>query len=90
MIENVLKTLAKSVLVPLGLTAAASTTDAVIQKKKFGSRTTTLLFSNEESNDIIKIIKSLDGFRLLIKGVTETVEDEVKKNKKTKRSIFRI
>ena len=37
LMKNVLKTLAKSVLIPLGLSAAASTTDAAIQKKLFGS-----------------------------------------------------
>ena len=37
LIENVLKPLAKSVLIPLGLTAAASATDAAIYKKTFGS-----------------------------------------------------
>ena len=65
-------------MVLLGLTAAASATDAAIQKKIFGSGTTTLIFSNEELNDIIKIIKSLKDSGLLIRGVTETVENEVK------------
>ena len=46
--------LAKSLLVPLGLTAAASATDAAIQKKSFGSGTTSLVIWNEETNDIIK------------------------------------
>ena len=41
LIKNVLKTLAKSVLIPLGLTAATSATDAAIQKKGFGSGITT-------------------------------------------------
>ena len=45
---SVLKLLAKSVLVPLGLTAAASATDAAIQKKIYA---TTLVVSNEELND---------------------------------------
>ena len=52
--KNVLKALAKSVLIPLGLTAAVSVTDAAIYKKLFGSGATTLLISNEEMNDIIK------------------------------------
>ena len=45
---NVLKPLAKSVLIPLGLTAAASATDVAIHKKMFGPGTTTLVFSTEE------------------------------------------
>ena len=54
--KNVLKPLAKSVLVPLGLTATASVTDAGIQKKIFGLDMPTLIISNKEFNDIMKII----------------------------------
>ena len=57
--KNVLKTLAKRILIPLGLTAVASTIDAAIHKKVFGSDMTTLIISNEEMNDITKIVKSL-------------------------------
>ena len=42
------------------------------------SRTTTLIISNEEMNDIMKIIKSLEKSSLLIKGVTETIKNEAK------------
>ena len=79
LIGNVLKPLAKSVLVPLGLTTSA--TDTAIQKKIFRSGTTTLIFSNEELNDM-KIIKPLEDSGLLIKGVTETVENEKKQTKR--------
>ena len=68
LIGNVLKPSAKNVLVQLGSTAAASATDAAIHKKMFGSSTTTLIISNEEMNDIMKNIKSLEEFGLLIKG----------------------
>ena len=63
--KNVLKPLAKSVLIPLGLTTAAAEIDAAIHKKMFGSRTTTLIISDEEMNDIMKIVKSLEesGFK---------------------------
>ena len=67
LIRNVLKSLTRSVLIPLGLTAVASPTDAAIHKKMFGSGMTILVISNEEMNDIIKIIKSLEESRLLIK-----------------------
>ena len=43
LIGNILKPLAKSVLIPLGLTAAASVTDAAIHKKTFGSCITALI-----------------------------------------------
>ena len=50
--------------------AAASATDASIHKKLFGSGFTTLIISNEEMEDIMKIIKSLKESELLIKGVS--------------------
>ena len=83
LISNVIKPLAKSVLIPLGLTAAASATDAGIHKKILGSghNNTTLIISNDEINDIIKIVKSLEDSGLLLKGVTETVQNEVKEQK---------
>ena len=56
LIENVLKSLAKSVLIPLGLTAVALATDAAIDKKMFGSGNTTLTISNEKMNEIMKIV----------------------------------
>ena len=71
--------LAKSVLTSLGLTAAASTTDAAIQRKIFGSGTTTLVFSNEDFNDIMEIVKTLEDAGLLIKHVIETTKNEAKK-----------
>ena len=81
LIGNVLKPLAKSVLISLGLTAAASGTDAAIHKKMFGSRTTTLIISNEEMNDIMKIVKSLEESDLLKKSVSKTIENEAKEQK---------
>ena len=80
-IEKVLKPLAKSVLKPLGLTAAASATNAAIHKKMIGSGNTTLIISNEEINDIMKIVKSLEEPNLLIKGVSETIKNETKEQK---------
>ena len=69
------------VLIPLGLTAAASAADAGIHKKILGSGNTTLIISNDEIHDIIKIVKSLEDSGLLLKGVTETVQNEVKEQK---------
>ena len=53
LMKNVFKLLSKSVLIPLQLTAAASTTDAAVQKKIFGSGMKTLMISNEEKKDIM-------------------------------------
>ena len=52
------KTLAKRVLIPLGLTTKASAIDAAIHEKMFGSGITTLITSNEEINNIMKRNKS--------------------------------
>ena len=67
LMKNALKPLAKSLLIPSGLTAAASATDAVIQKKIFCSVMMTIVVSNEEMDDTMKIIKSLEESGLLIK-----------------------
>ena len=56
---NVLKLLAKSVLMPLGLAAAALAADAAIHKKMFESGFTTLIISNEEINGIMKKLSLL-------------------------------
>ena len=45
--KNLLKPLAKSVLISLGLTTTVSATDADIHKKMFGSGMTTLIISHE-------------------------------------------
>ena len=81
LIKNVLKPLGKSILIPLRLTAAASTTDVAIHKKMFESGVTTLITSKEEMNYVMKIVKSLKGPGLLIKGVSETVKSKPKEQK---------
>ena len=81
LIKNVMKLLAKSVLIPLGLSAAASAADAGIHKKILGSGNTTLIISNDEIHDIIKIVKSLEDSASLLKRVTQTVQNEVKEQK---------
>ena len=81
LIKNVIKPLPKSVLIPLGLTAAPSPADAEIQKKILGSVTTTLIISNEEMNEILKIIQTLEDSNILLKGVTKTIKKETKEQK---------
>ena len=78
LIKNVIKPLAKSALIPLGLTAAASAADVGIDKKILGSGNTTLIISNEEMNDVIKIVQALEDSNILLKGVTETGKNETK------------
>ena len=47
----------------------------------FGSGNTTLIVSNEEINDIMKIIKSPEESRLLTKSVCEIIKNEAKEQK---------
>ena len=81
--KSVIKPLAKSVLIPLGLLAAASAADAGIQKKILGSghNNTTLIISNDEMDDILKIVKSLKDSGVLLKGVSEAIQHEAKEQR---------
>ena len=80
LIKSAIKPLTKSVLIPLGLTAAASAADAGIHKKILGSghNNTTLIISNDEMDDILKIVKSLENSGVLLKGISETIQHEAK------------
>ena len=69
----------KSILAPLGLSAAMSATDAAIQKKMYGSGIKTLIISNDDLNDLIKIVTALEEHDMLLKGTTKTIENETKK-----------
>ena len=51
------------------------------KKKMHGSGTTTLIISNEEMNDIIKIVQALEDSNILLKGVTKTIQNETKEQK---------
>ena len=84
--------LLKSVIKPLGLlglTAAGSIIDTGGQKKIFryghlsdsAPQTTTLIISNKEMNDIMKIVQDLESSGILFTGVTETIKNETKEQK---------
>ena len=96
LIKKAIKPLAKSVLVPLGLTAAASAADAGIHKKMLGSgnpssshnNNTVLIISNNEMEGIIKTVKSLEDSGLLLRDVPETVQNEVEEQKGGFRSML--
>ena len=60
--------LAKNVLAPLGLSAAMSAI-------------TPLIISNDEMDDILKIVKSLENSGVLLKGVSETIQHEAKEQR---------
>ena len=72
--------LAKNVSAPLGITASASAIDAGIPKKH-GCGNSTLIISNEEMNDIMKIVQALEDSNILLKGVTKTIKNETKEQK---------
>ena len=78
---KVAMSLAKNVLAPLGLSAAMSAIDGSIKKKMLGSGTTTLIISNDEMDDILKIVKSLEDSNVLLKGVSETIQHEAKEQR---------
>ena len=71
--------LAKNVLAPLGITAAASAIDTGIQKKIHSSGTTTLIISNKEMNDTMKIVLALEDSNILLKGVIKQLKTKQKK-----------
>ena len=73
--------LAENVLALLGLSAAMSAIDGSIKKKMLGSGTATLIISNDEMNDIIKIVKSLENSGVILKGVSETIQHEAKEQR---------
>ena len=75
----VLTPLTKSVLILFRLTAAASTLDVAIRKKIYESMMVALIISNEEMKKIIlELVKYLEQSGLLVKGVSETIANEIK------------
>ena len=73
--------LAKNILSPLGITDAALAIDSGIQKKIHCSGTTTLIISNKEKNDIMKIVQALEDSNILLTGITKTIGNEIKEQK---------
>ena len=92
--KNVLKPLAKSVLIQLRTTAAAQQQTQQFKRKfwtrsSFGLRMRGLIVSNEEMNDIMKIVKSREEFGLLIKIVSETIKNEAKEQRGISEHVIR-
>ena len=56
-----------------------SATDAAIQKKVHGYGTKTVKFSNKDLDDKTKIVKALEDSDVLMKGVTKTLKNDIKK-----------
>ena len=77
LMKNIIKLLAKSVLISLGSTAVASAADVGIHKNILGSGTTTQIISDDKMVDIMKIAK-IENSVFLLKGVDETIQNEAK------------
>ena len=70
---------AKNILAPLGIIATASLIDAGTQSKIHGSGAAALIISNEEMNDIMKIVQAFEYSNILLEGATETIKNETRK-----------
>ena len=75
--KSVVTPIAKSILILLRLSAGMSAADAAIKKKIYESGTTALT----TSKTVMKIVKSLEESRLLIKWISETIKNEAKEQK---------
>ena len=80
-VKNVIKSLAESVLISLGVTTAVSGADVAIHKKILGPGIITLIISNEEMEHVTKIVEPLEDSDLLLKGVGEKFQTEAKEQK---------
>ena len=89
LMKNVIRPLAKRILIPLGLTAAASAADVGIHKRILGSgHNTTLIISNKEMKDILQIVKSLEDSVILLEIASETIKNGTKEQKEGFLSIL--
>ena len=73
--------IAKTILAPLGITAAASLVDAGIQTKTHGSGITILIILNEEINETFKTLQDFKDSNTLLKGITKMIENETREQK---------
>ena len=69
----------KNILAPLGLSSVMPATDAAIQKQLHGYGTKTVRFSNKDLDDMTKIVKASEDSDVLMKGITETLKNDIKK-----------
>ena len=88
--KNVLKPRVKNVLIPFGLTAAESATDAAFQKKVYGPGMTKIIISNEEMSAIMNITKFLEETNLSIKGFSATIKNKAYERKGEFLSILSV
>ena len=79
---SVLTLVAETVLLPFWIWAAMSGADASIQKKIYGSGTAELIVLKKEIEDIMKRVKPHEEFRLLWKGISETIKNRLKNPKR--------
>ena len=75
LMKNVLTQLAMNISLPLVATAAVSATAAAIQNQIYGSGMPTLVISNKQNKDILKIVKLIEESGLLVESVSKTIEN---------------
>ena len=75
LMKNVVTSLVKIILVPLGLTAAASLTDP------FGLSMTPVIISIKKMDDIMKTVKYLEESGLIINDICKTIKNKAKEQK---------
>ena len=73
--------MAENFLLPFELSEGMSAAGATIQNKIYGSGCTSLIISNEEMEDKMKIVKSQEESVLLMKRISETIKNEAKEQK---------
>ena len=76
-----IKPLAKSVFHSIRINCSSISSRYRNTYKILAARTTTLIISNDEMKDIIRIVKSLEDSGLLLKRVSETIQNEAKEQK---------
>ena len=81
LMKSELTLLAKSALLPLGLSAKMSAADWSVQKKIHESGSTPLIISNEGMEDVMEIVKPLEESGLLTKRISERIKNETKEQK---------
>ena len=80
-IKHVLTPISGNVLLLLGVTAVVSASDAAIQNKIYESGMTAMIIWNKEMKNIMKMVTSLEETGLLIKSVSNKIENEANKQK---------
>ena len=81
LMKDGLTPLANNISLSFGLSVGNSALDVTTQKKNYGWETTALIISNEEREDIMKIVKSYKESGLLMKRISEAIKNEAREQR---------